>query len=83
MPEDTLPTFSVYSRGRWERDALVVKTIGMRGDTTINRNGLPYGDALTLTERYREISVGTVEVTVTTDDSKAFVGTDRCVRRER
>jgi hypothetical protein len=72
MPEDTPPSYAGYSRGHWEGDTLVVKTIGLRGDTPIDANGLPHSEELTLTERYREVSPGRLEVSVTMDDPKAF-----------
>lgn len=72
MPEDTPPTYAGWSVGHWEHDTLVVRTVGLRGDTTIDANGLPHSDALTLTERYREIAPGQMEVRVTMDDPKAF-----------
>jgi len=73
FPGDTPPTYAGYSIGHWDGDTLVVKTIGLRADTTIDANGLPHSDALTLTERYRETSPGLMQVSVTMDDPKAFV----------
>lgn len=72
LPEDTPPSYAGYSIGRWENDTLVVRTVGLRGDTTLDANGLPHSDALTLTERYREISPGQMQVSVTMEDPKAF-----------
>lgn len=72
LPDDMSPSFTGYSVGHWEGDTLVVTTKGLRGDTTIDGNGLPHSDALTLTERYREVKPGEMEVRVTMDDPKAF-----------
>ncbi len=72
VPEDLSPSYAGFSQGHWEGDTLVVKTIGLRDDNVIDANGLPHSDQLTLTERYREISPGRLEVSITMDDPKAF-----------
>lgn len=72
FPDDLSPTYAGYSRGHWEGDTLVVHTRGLRGDTTIDANGLPHSDELELTERYRETSPGVMQVSVTMEDPRAF-----------
>jgi hypothetical protein len=39
LPNDPDPTFNGYSTGRWDGDALVVQTNGLRGGTWLDRNG--------------------------------------------
>lgn len=70
--DEMTPTYAGHSRGHWEGDTLVVHTKGLRGDTTIDANGLPHSDALQLTERYRETSPGVMQVSVTMEDPVAF-----------
>lgn len=72
LPTDPTPTFNGYSIGAWDGDALVVQTIGFRDDTWLDRAGSPMTDAAKLTERFRRVNYGRVEVDVTVDDPKAY-----------
>jgi hypothetical protein len=72
LPDNPEPTWNGYSVGRWEGDALVVETIGLRNDTWLDRSGSPSTDAARITERYRRSSYGRLDVEVTVDDSKAY-----------
>jgi hypothetical protein len=57
------------SVGRWEGDTLVVETAGFRGDTWIDRSGLPKSDNMKVTERLRLTGGGaTLENQITVDD---------------
>ena len=70
LPKDPDPSYFGYSVGRWEGDALVVETVGFNDQTLIN--GMPHSDAAHLVERYSRPEVDTLELTFTTDDSKAY-----------
>jgi hypothetical protein len=72
LPVDPAPTFNGYSTGRWEGDALVVQTNGLRDGTWLDRNGSPLTDAAKLAERFRRVNYGRLEIDVTVDDSKAY-----------
>ena len=72
LPADPTPTFNGYSIGRWEGDALVVTSNGFRDGTWLDRNGSPMSDAAKLTERFRRVSFGRLEVDVTLDDPKVY-----------
>jgi hypothetical protein len=72
LPDDPTPAWNGYSIGRWDGDALVVQTIGFRDDTWLDRNGSPMTAAARVTERYRRINYGRLEVEVTVDDPKAY-----------
>jgi hypothetical protein len=65
-----------YSRGWYEGDdTLVVETTNFYGDERagwLEVNGSPYTDALTMTERFRRPTFGTIEIDVTIDDPKAY-----------
>ena len=74
------PYWHGYSIGRWEGDTLVVESNNFRGALTgqpgdgwldITR-GSPYTDALRLTERFRRVNFGTLEIEFTVDDPKAY-----------
>ena len=70
---DIEPTFLGYSVGRWEADTFVVETNGFRDLGWLDINGHPHSDALFLTERFRRITVGQMELTVTIADPKAYI----------
>jgi hypothetical protein len=67
-----VPSWNGYSAGKWEGDTLVVETNGLRDDTWLDRKGSPMTDAATLTERFRRVNYGRVEVDVTVNDPKAY-----------
>ena len=72
LPENPDPTWNGYSIGEWEDDALVVHTIGLRDGTWLDRLGSPLTDAARITERYRRVNFGRLEIEVTVDDPKAY-----------
>jgi hypothetical protein len=72
LPDDPTPNFNGYSVGSWEGDALVVRTIGFRDGTWLDRAGSPITEAARLTERFRRVNYGLVEIDVTIDDPKAY-----------
>jgi len=73
-PIVTEPTWLGYSIGRWESDTFVVESTGFRdGGWLDTEKGHPHSDALRVTERFRRIDVGRMELVVTIDDPKAYV----------
>lgn len=72
LPDDPEPTWNGYSVGRWERDALVVQTNGLRDDTWIDRKGSPLTAAARITERFRRPDFGHLQIEITVDDRKAY-----------
>jgi hypothetical protein len=46
LPEDPQPSWMGYSVGKWDRDALVVETIGLRDQGWLDGLGHPHSDAL-------------------------------------
>ena len=74
LPASSEPTWLGYSIGRWDGDTLVVETTGFRdGGWLDTLKGRPHSDALRVTERFRRIDVGHMELTITIDDPKAFL----------
>jgi hypothetical protein len=72
LPDDPTPAWNGYSVGTWDGEALVVNTIGFRDDTWLDRNGSPMTAAAKVTERFRRINFGRLEIDVTVDDPKAY-----------
>ena len=72
LPEDPQPSFEGYSTAKWEGDTLVVKTIGLREGSWADEEGTPLTEAATITERYRRLNFGKLEIEVTVDDPKTF-----------
>jgi hypothetical protein len=72
LPADPNPSWNGYSTGRWDGDTLVVQTIGLRDGLWADYNGSPLTDAARITERFRRVNFGTLEVDVTVDDPKAY-----------
>jgi hypothetical protein len=69
---DSQPWWYGYSVGRWEDDTLVVETSGLRDDGWLDVFGTPLTDAARLTERFRRVSYGRMEIDITVDDPKAY-----------
>ena len=73
------PYWHGYSVGRWDGDTLVVESNNFRGALTdlpgdgwLDGKGNPFTDALKLTERFRRVNFGQLEIDVTIDDPKAY-----------
>jgi hypothetical protein len=72
LPKDPQPSWLGYSVGKWDGDTFVVETIGINDKTWMDNAGRPHTEALRTTERYRRTSFGTMDVTLTIDDPKAY-----------
>jgi hypothetical protein len=70
--KDAQPTWYGYSSGKWEGDTLVVSTSGFRDGGWLDVNGSPLTDAATMTERFRRVNYGRLEMAITVDDPKAY-----------
>jgi hypothetical protein len=74
LPDVTEPTWLGYSVGRWDGDTFIVETTGFKdGGWLDTLKGRPHSDALRVTERFRRIDFGHLELTITIDDPKAFL----------
>ena len=73
LPVDPAPTPNGYSIGKWDGDTLVVNTIGISDGQWLDRNGNPLTDAAKITERFRRVNYGKMEIEITVDDPKAYM----------
>ena len=67
-PADPNPSWLGYSTGRWEKDTLVVETIGFNGKAPLDIIGHPRSESMRITERYQRRDVGHLDVAITFDD---------------
>ena len=63
LPKDAQPTWMGYSIGHWDKDTLVVDTIGQNGRTWLDMRGLPGTEALRVTERFSRLLAAAAEGT--------------------
>jgi len=82
------PFWHGYSVGRWEGDTLVVESNNFRGVEPneirgvepskfhgvgwLDHRGSPYTESMKMTERFRRVNYGRMDIEVTVDDSKAY-----------
>ncbi|HKB09866.1 MAG TPA: hypothetical protein VKD69_04395 [Vicinamibacterales bacterium] len=72
LPPIEMPTYDGYSVGRWEGDTLVVQTAGFKDGLWLDRSGSPLTESAKITERFRRVNYGTLEIEITVDDPKAY-----------
>ena len=69
---DPQPWWYGYSTGHWEGDTLVVTTIGLRDGGWLDIQGSPLTDQAKVTERFKRVNYGTLQIDVTIDNPKAY-----------
>jgi hypothetical protein len=72
LPNKPDPAWMGYSVGHWDGDTMVVESAGFNGTAWLDNNGHPGTEALRVTERFRRIDLGHMELKVTIDDPKAY-----------
>jgi hypothetical protein len=72
LPEDPQPALNGYSAGRWERDTLVVESIGFHDNSWLDAAGSALTSAGKVTERIRRPNLGNLEIEITVNDPKAY-----------
>ena len=72
LPKDPEPSWFGYSVGKWDGDVLVVETAGFNDQTWLDGFGHPHSDAMRLTERFRRVNTGRMEIDIVIDDPKAY-----------
>jgi hypothetical protein len=82
-PEDPDPSWYGYSIGRWEGDTLVVDTTGFNDKTWLDGLGHPHSEQMRVTERYRRLNFGSMEISVTIDDPKTYTASLTYVQPQR
>lgn len=72
LPADPNPSWNGYSSGKWEGDTLVVHSAGFRDHMWLDGAGNPMTDAARITERFKRLNFGNLEIEITVDDPKAY-----------
>lgn len=75
LEANPFPSWEGYSVAHWEGDTLVVESNGFNDKTWLHRDGLPHTDQLRITERYRRLNFGRIELEVSYDDPGTFTQT--------
>jgi hypothetical protein len=70
--DDLQPWWYGYSSGRWEGDTLVVETVGFRDDVWLDVQGSPLTSRGRLTERFRRLNYGTLQIDVIIEDPTSY-----------
>src|ERR1700677_3626397 len=72
LPNDPTPWWYGYSVGHWDGDTLVVETTGFRDDVWLDVEGSPLTSTGKMTERFRRVNYGHLEMEITIEDPKAY-----------
>jgi hypothetical protein len=70
--DDLVLTYYGTSVGHWEKDTLVVDSVGFNERFWMSNNGLPNTEALHLTERFSRPDLNTLKYEVTVNDPRTY-----------
>jgi hypothetical protein len=66
------PFWYGYSVGKWDGDTFFVETNNLRDAGWLDVRGSPYSDQVKITEKFRRVNFGKLEIDITVDDPKAY-----------
>ena len=69
---DVTPWWYGYSVAHWDGDTLVVETTGFRDDVWLDVEGSPLTSSGKMTERWRRVKYGLMQIDITIEDPKAY-----------
>lgn len=72
---EQVPSYYGNSVGRWEKDTLVVDSVGFNEKFWLSGAGLPSTEALHVVERFTRTDANTLKYEVTIDDSRTYTRT--------
>jgi hypothetical protein len=72
LAAEAVPSYYGTSVGRWEKDTLIVDSVGFNERFWITSGGLPHTEALHLTERFSRPDLNTLRYDVTIDDPRTY-----------
>jgi hypothetical protein len=71
-PADAPTTSYGHSVGHWEKDTLVVETVGYSERFWLDRTGLPHTENLRTVERFTRLDFNTIKYEILIDDSNVY-----------
>jgi hypothetical protein len=71
-PKDLNPSFYGHSIGSWDKDTLVVDTVGFNEKFWIDRGQAPHTEKLHLTEKFTRTDSNTMQYELTVEDPGAY-----------
>ncbi len=71
-PEEVIPSFLGHSIGHWEGKTLVIDTVAMREETTLDFNGLPHSAQMRVIERIKRAAPNKLVDEITIDDPATY-----------
>ena len=71
-PDDFLPSTQGHSIGHWEGNDLVVDTVGISPQASLNTLGTQQSEDMHVMERFHEYKPGYLEISYRIEDPKAF-----------
>jgi len=71
-PADLDPTWYGHSIGSWEKDTLVIDTVGYNDKSWFDRRGFPHTEQMHTVERWTRLDKGRMEHRFTLDDPGAY-----------
>jgi hypothetical protein len=72
-PPNLQPSWLGHSIGRWDKDTLVIDTIGLNDRVWLDLAGRPQTEQTHIVERYRRPDLGHLEIEITIDDPDAYL----------
>jgi len=69
---EAVPSYFGSSVGRWEKDTLVVESVGYNERFWMTNGGLPHAEAVRLRERLPRPDLNTLKYEVTVDDPRTY-----------
>jgi len=71
-PADPNPTWYGHSTGRWDKDTLVIDTVGFNDKFWFDMAGHPHTTQLHVIERYHRRDFGNLDIGITIEDSGTY-----------
>jgi hypothetical protein len=69
---EAVPSYYGNSVGHWEKDTLVVESVGYNEKFWMTNGGLPHSEALHLVERFTRTDLNALKYEVTVDDPRTY-----------
>jgi hypothetical protein len=81
--EELDDTYAGHSIGHWEGDTLVVDTVGVRKDVTLDQSRTPHSPKMHIVERFTQTGPGVLVDDMVVNDTDAFVAPIKQTRTYR